>query len=296
MMARPQRKRAGVTLVDVLVVIVLTALVLSLLLPAVQKVRDAAARAQCTNNLKQIGLALHGHLDLHRCFPTGGQDWSQAPTYVAPGQPAVGSAQKASWLFAILPFLEQTELYEGNGATTIAQCQRNVISTPVPTYFCPARRPASTLPPRTNWYPPLGCFPHAPTDYAGSDLHSQRGVIRRASTGPTLLREVRDGISNCILAGEAHKNVCRLGQYQADENEGYTAGWDWDTMRPAEVPLRQDDCNEPDSFGAPHLTGVNFVFADGTVRMLAYDLPPLTLQTLAWIDDGQAALPEAARD
>src|SRR5580693_5332121 len=98
-------RRHGFTLIELLVVIAIIAILVALLVPAVQKVREAAARLSCTNNLKQVGLAMHNYHDANRKFPPG---------YVATG-PYVNGATDTSpgwgWATFILPYLEQNALY-----------------------------------------------------------------------------------------------------------------------------------------------------------------------------------------
>jgi prepilin-type N-terminal cleavage/methylation domain-containing protein len=107
-----RRLRLGFTLVELLVVIAIIGVLISLLLPAVQKVREAANRTQCANNLKQMGLAVHNFHDTYGVFPTQGGWWFTGPSYDPSGVPYGYKYQTAGWAFQILPFIEQDNLYK----------------------------------------------------------------------------------------------------------------------------------------------------------------------------------------
>src|SRR5258707_6305 len=108
-MLRVRVRRDGFTLIELLVVIAIIAILIGLLLPAVQKVREAAARMKCSNNLKQLGLALHNYHDARGNFPPATYNYIDSTGYTPP--PYNGTQDRRCWALDIMPYVEQDNLY-----------------------------------------------------------------------------------------------------------------------------------------------------------------------------------------
>jgi prepilin-type N-terminal cleavage/methylation domain-containing protein/prepilin-type processing-associated H-X9-DG protein len=267
---------SGFTLIELLVVIAIIAVLIGLLLPAVQKVREAANRIACTNKLKQLGLVLHHYHDQNQRFPPG----------QVKGPPGSTNVASHGWEPFILPFIEQEALSKQYhwevGAGTVPNLP--VVSTPLKDFQCPSAE-------ANRFYTagPSGkgaCGDYAPTWYVDSILVDRNFIARPDDSQGVLqpnhmtrLSEITDGTSHTILLAEdagrpRQWRAGRSGDDQLVEGGGWAAvnsgvilqGSAKDgTMRPGSCAINCTNEREVYSF---HPGGANAVFADGSVRFL----------------------------
>ena len=208
-----RRAHSAFTLIELLVVIAIIAILIGLLLPAVQKVREAAARCKCQNNLKQIGLSWHSFHDANGYFPPAGDN---GPTNCCSAD--TGNVDFLCWTFYILPYMEQNAAFKlvAQGSAANWNTLRTSI---VKSYYCPSRR-------ITQLYNGV-----AKCDYAGSRGNGDNGVARRVNLGHrvNITAHVTDGTSNTLMVGEGRVHVPNMttpiGTSCCSDNEdAYTNG------------------------------------------------------------------------
>jgi prepilin-type N-terminal cleavage/methylation domain-containing protein/prepilin-type processing-associated H-X9-DG protein len=276
--------RTGFTLIELLVVIAIIGILVGLLLPAVQRVRESAARTQCQNNLKQMGLALHNYHDVSRCFPPG---YCATLPYV---DGATDTAPGWGWAAFLLPYLEQDNVYRQLNFTQPVQ-NSPAVQTMVKVYLCPSDIYPSGPFALSDGFGSTICSA-APTSYVaccGSDASDTtaptgNGVFYRNSQ--TRIAEITDGTSETILVGErawAKANgvwagavpggVLRRGQYNPCQPNVPGAWYPSATLAVAHAhgnnPLVDGDGSAGmDDFGSMHFGGSNFLFADGSVHFI----------------------------
>jgi prepilin-type N-terminal cleavage/methylation domain-containing protein/prepilin-type processing-associated H-X9-DG protein len=277
-----RRCQLGFTLIELLVVIAIIAILIGLLLPAVQKVREAAARTQCSNNIKQIGLAWHNYHDAMGRFPTAGDNGPDTVNYCCSAQP--GFVSHLTWAYHILPHLEQDNIFrlvrEGSG-TNWGTLGTQIVKT----YYCPTRRTVRLY------------KGQAKCDYAASRGTGDNGVARRFNLGHRVtMANIVDGTSNTLMLGEPriHLLYIESGGCCGDNEDAYRNGWADDVVRHGNVPPAPDsrDPNEtPEStdgmFGGSHPGGLNICLADGSVRFLRFGISQVMFQRLNHTFDGQ---------
>jgi prepilin-type N-terminal cleavage/methylation domain-containing protein/prepilin-type processing-associated H-X9-DG protein len=277
------RRRLAFTLIELLVVIAVIAILIGLLLPAVQKVRAAGARIQCQNNLKQMGLALHNYHDTNQRFPSGylaSGPYADSGGFPLPGNTAPGWG----WAALLLPFVEQDNLYRQIDQTQPVQ-NTPAAQVAVKVYLCPADI-VGTDPFPLSDATGASVGSVAPSSYAAcvgpdateADAETGLGVFYRNSR--TRIADLTDGTSNTLLLGErawSQSNgtwagapagaVMRAGAQNPWPNATATAA----VMVQAHanwINIRNDSDGGLDDYSSNHPGGVNLLFGDGSVHFL----------------------------
>jgi hypothetical protein len=280
---------------------------MSLLLPAIQRAREAANRMRCSSNLTQIALAFHNFHNDHNYFPTAGASsgsstsaWTLTEPSKSNSQIEPGRRQQLGWGFQILPYIELGTTYNNwlsSPATDI----------PVPLYYCPSRR-------QPELYGGM-----AQTDYAGNggnnvnpgtNEQNMDGMLKPSFRGTTYFRpinmmsDVPDGLSNTLLAAE--KQVDRKDiESNPIWDRGYWPGYNHSTIRwgadtsgtpqvPAPDTLTGGSANSAmTAFGSSHFGSINAVMGDRSVRRIRFSAHPPTFanlcnrrdtQVINWVD------------
>lgn len=317
-MNRTARNRNAFTLVELLVVIAIIGILISMLLPAVQQVREAARRIGCANHLKQIGLSIHNYESAFAAIPPS----------------RLNRSGGVAWTVHILPFIEAQNFHDGwdlnrwyyDQGETVEQGDQ-LRKTPVTIFFCPSRRTSKSAGHSISGDRPDVSFPGSRQHYEGAlgdyaccvgtsvaaDWSGDGGngamIVAnwqyRSLTRPRIMsswksqtrfKDISDGLSNTLLLGEKHLipgtfGTNTPGNVSANTGDGsvYNGDHPWVISRAAgpDFPLADMNSEFNSQFGSWHAGLCQFTLGDGSVKVVSNSIEPQTLGVLAQRDDGQ---------
>lgn len=278
------RSRGAFTLIELLICIGIIAVLMGLLLSAVQRVRDAGLRIKCANNLRQIGIAAHTFHDTMGGFPSGMRYQGSKDPYLL-----------SSWLAELLPYVEQPALHSQREAGYRASSwpfnnpPHTGLATIVPLFVCPSDGRAgqvqvSAISKQTVAFT---CY----LGVEGKDLQTQDGVLFRDSH--VRMGDISDGTSQTLFAGERPPSTdFQFGWWYAGTGQNFTGSGDMvlGVEEQNKLPVTVGSCapgvytyesgsvkNQCDMFHfwSLHLSGASFLFCDGSVHFLAYSAAPI---------------------
>jgi len=327
-MAVSRRRNTAFTLVELLVVIAILGVLMSLLLPAVNSVRESMRRAQCKSNLAQIGVATNAHVTSYGFFPSAG--WGLM--WLGDADRGTGASQPGSWIYQILPFMGLDMIHDigkgqgkglpGDGKYNAGPGLKGAI---IPTFICPTRRRVTEFPDGIQqgaynsalsatlnhsdyaantgtWQPgdviagDSGCLTKFPNCAWDADAANGDGVVYQASQ--VTPGSITDGSSHTFLGGEKSLDPeYYYNSKEAGDDNSMMQGFDHDIIRwcnSAMPPVRDsrtevcpsDHCPNDNSFGSAHPAGVHFVYCDGSVRMIPYQIDLTIYRNLGCRNDG----------
>jgi prepilin-type N-terminal cleavage/methylation domain-containing protein len=308
MMSRRLLRPRGFTLIELLVVIAIIAVLVALLLPAVQQAREAARRSQCKNNMKQLGLAFYNYHDALGTYPV-----NFAVRGGGGGQAIADTGH--SWLTMILPYVDQSPLYNNiNHNATLSGTPGNIAAanTVIPVYLCPSdngnnngrlgnRSDYNVNPPNTwavtnykacagsNWAWGIAAWNPVSSPLgrnAGSTdgLNAGNGILcsnQQNTNGPTRVRDVTDGTSQTFAIGENLPNYTQWCWWY--NPNAVTANCAEPLNALLKRPINVGDWPNNYAFASKHVGGGHFVMADGAVRFISENIDLTTYRGLATV-------------
>jgi len=288
-------------LVDLLVTIGISAILMALILPAVQQAREAARRTQCKSNLKQLGLALHGYLDAYQMFPIN-------TSYTHDVGP---QSVCRSWMQAILPFIEEGALHDEINPGLSIENNLTLAEFPIALFSCPSSGDSETMDLRadvpddwvlgvtdykacagSNWGWGNFIVAAPPGQFAGSTdgLNRGDGLICEGRVGPvtTRLANVRDGTTNTFALGEAVGGWTKWAWWYSSNAVTGTCAMPLNYVVPG-TTREQNIVNWENNYGfmSRHSGGANFCLVDGSVRFVSQSINLATYRSLATISGGE---------
>jgi prepilin-type N-terminal cleavage/methylation domain-containing protein/prepilin-type processing-associated H-X9-DG protein len=295
------RSRHGFTLVELLVVIAIIGVLIALLLPAVQAAREAARRAQCTNNLKQLGLAIHNYHDTHKTLPMNNRP---EPYGTYPGYNGF------SWIAMSLPYFEQGTLYDQLDfrlplTDSTVSNNRALVEEPIETLLCPSDPTTAVRNDVATWWAhpaagaTVGTGPVGVTCYKGFmgqgwDNRPPNALFERSTDRPVRFRDILDGTTNVLATGERSPSYSHWAAWSAANGVWATTDYRINQIR--------ELCPTPSTTAAPcpawnaggvryctvsfHPGGINAGYADGSVDFLSETMDLTVFRQIGHHADG----------